>query len=238
MSLRIDDIAPDLDCVTTQGDLSIHEYAGNSWLMLLSHPKDNTPVCLTELAQVNKEIESFDQRNCKVLAVSVDDISTHQRWVKDIEDVSQCQLSFPIIADATAELALTYEMLPSSAFNAYGQLIDNTRTVRTVYIIDPNKRVRAAFTYPHNVGRNVAELLRTIDALQITSDNSFLTPVNWSNGDHLLLSEENTQKGNLIYPGINYLRACPSFKNDGEINSKEYRRYTLPTPTTENNTTP
>jgi alkyl hydroperoxide reductase subunit AhpC len=179
MTLRLGDIAPDFTAETTEGTLNFHEWAGSSWVIFFSHPKDYTPVCTTELGTVSKYMPEFTKRNTKVIAVSVDGIEDHRGWVKDINDTQHTTVTFPIIADKSREVANLYDMIHPNA--------SDTFTVRSVFIIDPNKKVRLTLTYPAATGRNFDEILRVLDALQLTDGYKVATPANWKDGQDVII---------------------------------------------------
>ena len=179
MALRLGDDAPDFTAVTTQGTIRFHEWLGNSWGVLFSHPKDFTPVCTTELGKTAALASEFAKRGVKPIAVSVDPIDSHKTWVQDINQTQQTTVNFPILADADRKVALLYDMIhPNSLANA---------TVRSVFIIDPKKVIRTTFTYPASTGRNFDEILRVIDSLQLTDGSKVATPVNWKDGDDVII---------------------------------------------------
>jgi alkyl hydroperoxide reductase subunit AhpC len=175
MSLRLGDIAPDFTAATTIGEIRFHEYLGDGWGILFSHPADYTPVCTTELGRTAKLQEEFRRRNVKVLAVSVDPLDKHFGWVKDINETQSCTVDFPIIADEGRKVADLYDMIHPNA--------SETFTVRSLFIIGPDKKVKLMITYPASTGRNFNEVLRVIDSLQLTDNHSVATPVNWKDGD-------------------------------------------------------
>ena len=179
MSLRLGDIAPDFVQKSTQGDISFHAWSGDHWAVLYSHPRDFTPVCTTELGYTAKLKGEFERRHVKVLAVSVDDVESHQRWVGDINETQDTTVNFPILADPDRKVATLYDMIHPNA--------NDTLTVRSVFIIDPKKKVRATITYPASTGRNFDEILRVIDSLQLTDQYSVATPVNWKDGDDVII---------------------------------------------------
>ncbi len=179
MTLRLGDIAPDFTQQSTQGEIAFHAWTGDSWAILYSHPRDFTPVCTTELGYTAKLADAFAQRNVKVLAVSVDDLESHQRWVGDINETQNTTVNFPILADSDRKLADLYDMIHPNA--------NTTLTVRSVFIIDPAKKIRATITYPASTGRNFEEILRVIDSLQLTDGYSVATPVNWEDGDDVII---------------------------------------------------
>lgn len=179
MSLRLGDIAPDFGASTTQGTLNFHEWLGNSWGMLFSHPADFTPVCTTELGKTALLKGEFEKRGVKVLAVSVDDLDSHNRWVPDIEEVNGVEMNFPIIADADRTVATLYDMIHPNA--------SEKATVRSVFVIGPDKKIKLMLTYPASTGRNFTELLRVIDSLQLTANYQVATPADWKNGDDVII---------------------------------------------------
>jgi alkyl hydroperoxide reductase subunit AhpC len=179
MTLRLGDIAPDFTQDSTAGPISFHQWLGTSWGVLFSHPKDFTPVCTTELGYTAKLKAEFAKRNVKVLAVSVDDVDSHNRWAGDIEETQGVGVNFPILGDPDRKVSNLYDMIHPNA--------NDTLTVRSVFIIDPNKKIRATITYPASTGRNFDEILRVIDSLQLTDKYSVATPVNWKDGDDVII---------------------------------------------------
>ena len=179
MTLRLGDTVPDFSADTTQGKIQFHAWLGNSWAVLFSHPADFTPVCTTELGAVAKLKPEFDKRNVKVIAVSVDDVASHKKWIGDIEETQSAKMNFPILGDADRKVSTLYDMIHPEA--------NDTLTVRSVFIIDPNKKVRLILTYPASTGRNFDELLRTIDSLQLTDHHSVATPANWKDGQDVII---------------------------------------------------
>jgi alkyl hydroperoxide reductase subunit AhpC len=179
MALRLGDIAPDFTQDSTAGTIHFHEWLGDSWGVLFSHPKDFTPVCTTELGYTAKLKQEFAKRNVKVLAVSVDDVGSHNRWIGDINDTQNCVVEFPILGDPDKKVSNLYDMIHPNA--------NDTLTVRSVYFIDPKKKIRAMITYPASTGRNFDEILRVIDSLQLTDKHSVATPVNWKQGDDVII---------------------------------------------------
>ncbi len=179
MSLHIGSIAPDFTQESTQGPIKFHEWIGNSWAVLFSHPKDFTPVCTTELGYAAKSKKDFDKRNVKVIALSVDPVDSHKRWIGDIEETQGAKMNYPILGDADRKVSKLYDMIHPEA--------NDTFTVRSVFFIDPNKKIRAMITYPASTGRNFEEILRVIDSLQLTDKHSVATPVNWKDGDDCVI---------------------------------------------------
>lgn len=179
MSLHLGSIAPDFTQESSDGPIHFHEWANNSWVILFSHPKDFTPVCTTELGLAAKYKPEFDKRNVKMLAVSVDDVDSHKRWIKDIEETQKVTMNFPILADADRKVAKLYDMIHPEA--------NDTLTVRSVFIVDPKHKLRLVITYPASTGRNFDELLRAIDSLQLTDNHSVATPGNWKDGEEVVI---------------------------------------------------
>mgnify|MGYP000639742641 FL=1 len=175
MAIRLGDTAPDFTAETTEGTIEFHKYLGDSWGVLFSHPKDYTPVCTTELGRVANLKSEFDKRNVKVLALSVDPVDSHKGWINDINETQSCTVNFPIIADPDKKISEMYDMIHPNALN--------NLTVRSVFIIAPDKTVKLTITYPASTGRNFAEILRVIDSLQLTANYQVATPVDWKHGD-------------------------------------------------------
>ncbi|MZR29615.1 peroxiredoxin [Sneathiella litorea] len=179
MTIQLGDVVPDFTQKSTEGDISFHDWIGDSWAILFSHPKDFTPVCTTELAEVARLKPEFSKRNIKPIALSVDDVDSHNKWLGDIEETQGSAVNYPILADADHKVSDLYGMIHPNA--------NDTLTVRSVYIIDPNKKLRLTLTYPASTGRNFAEILRVIDSLQLTEYHKVATPVNWENGDDCVI---------------------------------------------------
>jgi alkyl hydroperoxide reductase subunit AhpC len=208
MSIQLGSIAPDFTQESTEGTIRFHEWIGDKWAILFSHPKDFTPVCTTELGTVAKLKGEFDKRNVKVIAVSVDDVDSHRRWIGDIEDTQKTKVNFPILGDGDRKVAKLYEMIHPEA--------NDTLTVRSVFVIDPKKKVRLILTYPASTGRNFDEILRAIDSLQLTDNFSVATPANWKDGgdcvivpslqDPEVLKQKFPKGWNAVRP---YLRMTP-----------------------------
>ncbi|MBM14895.1 MAG: peroxidase [Nitrospina sp.] len=175
MAIRLGDTAPDFTAETTEGTIELHKYLGDGWGILFSHPKDYTPVCTTELGRVANLRSEFDKRNVKVLALSVDPVDSHKGWVNDINETQSCTVNYPIIADPDKKIAEMYDMIHPNALN--------NLTVRSVFIIGPDKTVKLTLTYPASTGRNFDEILRVIDSLQLTANYQVATPVDWKHGD-------------------------------------------------------
>ncbi len=179
MALRLGDIAPDFQADTTEGPISFHEWIGGNWAVLFSHPKDFTPVCTTELGYVARCKPDFDKRGVKVIGLSVDATDSHQKWAEDIKETQGTALNFPVIADPDHKIAELYDMIHPE--------ISDVFTVRSVFIIGPDKKIKLMITYPASTGRNFDEILRVIDSLQLTSKYSVATPVNWKDGDDVII---------------------------------------------------
>ena len=179
MSIRIGDIAPDFTAETTEGPIKFHEWVGDKWAVLFSHPKDFTPVCTTELGEAARLKPEFDKRNVRIIGLSVDPSDSHHKWAEDIKETQGHALNFPVIADADKKVADLYEMIHPNA--------SDTFTVRSVFVIGPDKKVKLTLTYPASTGRNFAEILRVIDSLQLTAKYSVATPVNWKDGDDVII---------------------------------------------------
>jgi alkyl hydroperoxide reductase subunit AhpC len=190
MSIRIGDEAPNFTVETTEGAINFHEWLGTSWGVLFSHPRDYTPVCTTELGAAAKLKPEFEKRNVKIIGLSVDPLEDHLGWTKDIEETQSCTMNFPMIADPDKTVANLYEMIHPNA--------SDTFTVRSVFVIGPDKKIKLTLTYPASTGRNFAEILRVIDSLQLTAKHQVATPVNWQNGEDVIivpaLSDEAAQE--------------------------------------------
>jgi alkyl hydroperoxide reductase subunit AhpC len=187
MGLRINDVIPDLTVETDLGTISLHEWIGDSWAILFSHPKDFTPVCTTEFGAVARLSEEWEKRGCKVIGVSVDGVEDHRKWKGDIEKVAGSAAGFPIIADAGLVVSKAFDMLPAEAYLPDGRTPNDSATVRSVFIIGPDKQLKLSMTYPMTVGRNFAEVLRALDALQTTSRNGVATPADWTVGQDVII---------------------------------------------------
>ena len=209
MSLRLGDVAPDFTAETTDGSLQFHSWLGDSWGVLFSHPKDFTPVCTTELGRVAKLKGEFQKRNVKVIGLSVDSLDSHRKWANDIEETQGAGLNFPLIADPDKTVANLYDMIHPNA--------SDTATVRSVFVVGPDNKLKLTLTYPASTGRNFLELLRSIDSLQLTAKHSVATPADWKQGEDVIIvpavSDEDAQKR---FPGYvakkPYLRVTPQPK--------------------------
>jgi alkyl hydroperoxide reductase subunit AhpC len=189
MTLQINDTAPDFEADTTEGRIRFHEWLGSSWGVLFSHPKDFTPVCTTELGVVAKLKAAFDKRNVKIAGLSVDPVDDHKRWAEDIREVTGAAPNYPMIGDPELKVAKLYGMLPASAGDSsQGRTPADNQTVRNVYVIGPDKKIKAMITYPMTTGRNFDEVLRLIDSLQLTAKHKVATPGNWKQGEDVIIA--------------------------------------------------
>lgn len=187
MGLRINDTIPNLTVTTDQGEIKLHDFVGDSWAILFSHPKDFTPVCTTEFGAVAQLADEWAKRGTKVLGVSVDGVEDHKKWKGDIETVGGAPAGFPIVADEGLELSKAFDMLPAEAYLPDGRTPADSATVRSVFIIGPDKQLKLSMTYPMTVGRNFAEVLRALDGLQMSTSNGVATPANWNVGDDVII---------------------------------------------------
>lgn len=199
MSIRIGSIAPDFTAKTTDGEIRFHDWIGDSWAILFSHPKDYTPVCTTELGYAAKLKPEFDKRNTKVIGLSVDPVENHTGWAKDIEETQGTAPNFPMIGDTDLNVAKLYDMLPEAeGGSAEGRTAADNATVRSVFIIGPDKKIKAFLVYPMTSGRNFDEILRLLDSIQLTAKHTVATPVNWKNGEDIIIppsvSDEDAKK--------------------------------------------
>ena len=219
MALRINDIAPDFTADTTQGRISFHDYIGSGWAVLFSHPKDFTPVCTTELGHLAGLKKEFDKRNCKILGISVDAVSDHEKWSKDIEKFQGNAINYPLVGDPTLAVVKLYDMLPAEAGDSsVGRTPMDNATARSVFIIGPDKKVKASLTYPMSTGRNFVEILRLLDSLQLTAAKKVATPANWKDGeDVIILPAVSDADAKAMYPEgwkspLPYMRVVPQPK--------------------------
>lgn len=188
MSIRLGDIAPDFQAETTQGAIQFHNWIGDGWAILFSHPKDFTPVCTTELGYMAKLVPEFKQRNCKVIGLSVDPVESHLKWEKDIEETQGYAVSYPMIGDSTLAIAKLYDMLPADEpGTSEGRTAATNQTVRSVLVIGPDKKIKLQLTYPMTTGRNFNEILRVLDSIQLTAAHKVATPVNWNKGEDVII---------------------------------------------------
>ena len=216
MALQLGDIAPDFEADTTEGRIKFHDYLGDSWGVFFSHPKDFTPVCTTELGSVARMKHEFDKRNAKLIGISVDSVEDHQRWKNDIKDVTGAAVNYPMIGDTELAVAKLYGMIhPNATGNAKGRTAADNATVRNVFVIGPDKKIKLIITYPMSTGRNFDEILRVIDSLQLTAKNSVATPANWKQGeDVIILTSVTDEAAKEKFPGgwktlKPYLRLVP-----------------------------
>jgi alkyl hydroperoxide reductase subunit AhpC len=208
MSLRINDEAPNFTAKTTQGTINFHEFIGDKWVCLFSHPKDFTPVCTTELGYMAKIEPEFTKRNCKLIGLSVDPVESHQGWVKDIEETQGYLPKYPMIGDDELKVAKLYNMLPAEEpGTSAGRTPATNATVRSVFIIGPDKKIKLMLTYPMTTGRNFDEILRVLDSMQLTAKHKVATPVNWKQGDDVIItaavSDDDAKK---IFPGYKTIK--------------------------------
>ena len=188
MALRLGDIAPDFEQDSTQGKINFHKWLGDSWGILFSHPKDFTPVCTTELGYMAKLKPEFDKRNTKIIGLSVDPVGNHSKWAKGIEETQGHAVNYPLIGDSDLRVAKAYDMLPAEAGNSSeGRTPADNATVRSVFVIGPDKKVKASLTYPMSTGRNFDEVLRLLDSCQLTAKHTVATPVNWKQGEDVII---------------------------------------------------
>ena len=216
MTLRINDIAPDFKADTTEGPVSFHDWIGDGWAILFSHPKDFTPVCTTELGTMAGLRGEFAKRNCKVLGISVDGVGDHHAWSKDIEASQGHPLNYPLVGDPTLEVVKRYDMLPADAGDtSEGRTPMDNATARSVFVIGPDKRIKATLTYPMSTGRNFAEILRLLDSVQLTAAEKVATPANWERGDDvIILPAVSNEEAREKYPDgweqpLPYMRIVP-----------------------------
>ncbi|HSR66471.1 MAG TPA: peroxiredoxin [Acidobacteriota bacterium] len=216
MSLRINDIAPDFTAETTEGTVHFHQWIGDGWAILFSHPKDFTPVCTTELGAVAALKGEFEKRNCKVMGISVDGVGDHVAWSKDIEASQGHALNYPLVGDPTLEIVKLYDMLPAdSGDRAKGRTAVDNATARSVFVIGPDKRIKATLTYPMSTGRNFAEILRLLDSCQLTAKEQVATPANWQQGQDVIIAPAvSDEQAKAKYPDgwkqpLPYIRIVP-----------------------------
>jgi alkyl hydroperoxide reductase subunit AhpC len=216
MSLRINAEAPNFTADTTQGQISFHDWIGNGWAILFSHPKDFTPVCTTELGYMAKLKPEFDKRNTKIVGLSVDPVGNHSKWAKDIEETQGYAPNYPLIGDTELKVAKLYDMLPEGAgATSEGRTAADNATVRTVFVVGPDKKIKAMLTYPMSTGRNFDEVLRILDSCQLTAKHSVATPVNWKQGeDVIIVPSLNDEQAKAKFPSgwktlKPYLRVVP-----------------------------
>ena len=188
MPLRIGDEAPDFTAETTEGKIRFHEWVGNGWAILFSHPKDFTPVCTTELGYMARLKPEFEKRNTKILGLSIDSVDDHKKWAKDIEETQGSKVNYPLIGDPTLTIAKLYDMIhPNASGEAKTRTATDNATVRSVFLIGPDKKIKLILTYPMSTGRNFDEVLRVLDAIQLTAKHKVATPVNWKRGEDVII---------------------------------------------------
>jgi alkyl hydroperoxide reductase subunit AhpC len=219
VALRIGDEAPDFTAQTTQGPIKFHEWIGNGWAILFSHPKDFTPVCTTELGYLAGLQPQFEQRNCKIMGLSIDSVEDHGRWSKDIEETQGHAVKYPMIGDSDLNVAKLYDMIhPGASGDAKGRTAQDNATIRSVFVIGPDKKVKAMLTYPMSTGRNFDEVLRLVDSIQLTAKHKVATPVNWKQGqDVIIVPAVSDDEARQRFPGgwkspKPYLRIVPQPK--------------------------
>ncbi|MGH9380740.1 MAG: peroxiredoxin [Thermoanaerobaculia bacterium] len=218
MSLRIGDTVPDFEAESTQGRIAFHDWIGDGWAVLFSHPKDFTPVCTTELGYMAGLKPEFDRRNCKILGLSVDAVEDHERWSRDIEETSGHPVSYPLVGDPELKVAKAFGMLPAEAGDSRaGRTPADNATVRSVFVVGPDKKIKAMLAYPMSTGRNFDEVLRLVDSCQLTAQHQVATPVNWQHGDDVI-----------ILPAVSDEAARAKYP-DGWTSPKPYIRY-VPAP--------
>ena len=188
MSLRINDTAPNFKAKTTQGEIDFHEWIGDKWAILFSHPKDFTPVCTTELGYMAKIEPEFTKRNAKLIGLSIDPVENHSKWAVDIEETQGAKVKYPMIGDTDLKVAKLYNMLPAEEVASDGRTAATNATVRSVFIIGPDKKIKLMLTYPMTTGRNFDEILRVLDSMQLTAKHQVATPVNWKDGDDVIIA--------------------------------------------------
>jgi len=219
MPLRIGDEAPDFTAQTTEGTIKFHEWIGNGWAILFSHPKDFTPVCTTELGYMAGLKPEFDQRNCKIIGLSVDPVSDHEKWAKDIQETQGHAPNYPLIGDSDLQVAKLYDMIhPNASGDAKGRTAQDNATVRSVFVVGPDKKIKLMLAYPMSTGRNFDEVLRVLDSMQLTAKHKVATPVNWKQGqDVIILASVPEAEAKQKFPGgwkapKPYLRIVPQPK--------------------------
>jgi alkyl hydroperoxide reductase subunit AhpC len=208
MPLRLGATAPDFSAETTEGSIKFHDWIGDKWAMLFSHPKDFTPVCTTELGYVAKMKPEFDKRNMKVIGLSIDSVDDHKKWSKDIEETQGSAPNYPMIGDPNLEVAKLYDMLPAETSGAAsGRTAADNFTVRNVYIIGPDKKIKLIITYPMTTGRNFDEILRVVDSIQLTANHKVATPANWKNGDDVIITGAvSNEEAQTKFPGFKTIK--------------------------------
>ena len=207
MSLRINDIAPDFTAQTTQGTIKFHDWIGDSYAVLFSHPKDFTPVCTTELGYLARIEPEFTKRNAKLIGLSADAVDRHDAWAKDIEETQGAAVKYPLIGDNNLEVAKLYNMLPADEVGADGRTAANNATVRSVFIVGPDKKIKLTLTYPMTTGRDFDEILRVLDSIQLTARHRVATPANWKQGDDVIITGAvSNEEADKVFPGYKTIK--------------------------------
>ena len=207
MSLRINDTAPDFEAETTQGKIKFHDWIGDQWAILFSHPKDFTPVCTTELGYMAKIEPEFAKRNAKLIGLSVDPVGRHEEWSRDIEETQGAKVKYPMIGDSDLKVAKLYNMLPAEEVASDGRTAATNATVRSVFIIGPDKKIKLMLTYPMTTGRNFDEILRVLDSMQLTAKYKVATPVNWKHGEDVIITPAVTNaEAEKSFPGFKTIK--------------------------------
>jgi len=207
MSLRINDTAPDFTADTTQGKIKFHDWIGDQWAVLFSHPKDFTPVCTTELGYMAKIEPEFTKRNAKLIGLSVDPVGRHEEWSRDIEETQGSKVKYPMIGDSDLVVAKLYNMLPADEVGSDGRTAANNATVRSVFVIGPDKKIKLMLTYPMTTGRNFDEILRVLDSMQLTAKHKVATPVNWKQGEDVIITPAvSNEEAAKAFPGFKTIK--------------------------------
>jgi len=207
MSLRINDVAPDFEAETTQGKIKFHDWIGDQWAVLFSHPKDFTPVCTTELGYMAKIEPEFAKRNAKLIGLSVDPVGRHEEWSRDIEETQGAKVRYPMIGDSDLKVAKLYNMLPADEVASDGRTAATNATVRSVFIVGPDKKIKLMLTYPMTTGRNFDEILRVLDSMQLTAKYKVATPVNWKHGEDVIITPAVTnEEAAKSFPGFKTIK--------------------------------
>jgi alkyl hydroperoxide reductase subunit AhpC len=215
MSLRINDTAPDFDAETTQGPVSFHRWIGDQWAVLFSHPKDFTPVCTTELGYMARIEPEFTRRNAKLIGLSVDPVGRHEEWSRDIEETQGAKVRYPMIGDSDLKVAKLYNMLPADEVGSDGRTAATNATVRSVFVIGPDKKIKLMLTYPMTTGRNFDEILRVLDSMQLTAKHKVATPVNWKQGEDVIITPAvSNEEAEKAFPGFKTIK--PYLRTTGQ----------------------
>ncbi|MFN0185432.1 MAG: peroxiredoxin [Aquabacterium sp.] len=207
MSLRINDTAPDFEAETTQGRIRFHDWIGDSWAVLFSHPKDFTPVCTTELGYMAKIEPEFTRRNAKLIGLSVDPVGRHEEWSRDIEETQGAKVRYPMIGDHDLAVAKLYNLLPAEELASDGRTAATNATVRSVFVVGPDKKIKLMLTYPMTTGRNFDEILRVLDSMQLTARHKVATPVNWKLGEDVIITPAvSNEEAEKVFPGFKTIK--------------------------------